>query len=163
MACNADSVSETVLHNLSFQLSPGWEYFADPRSPQTAETAPWGGSVINPARNCVLHLRVEHLDPAQGLPDLARFLANFLTYHLRPIATDELFHYMFGGLSAYSWQYHEEFESGQLNRVKVWVIGNDLGWCFVNFQGPADQFQQELDTVEELLSSMRFQSKASSI
>ena len=153
-------MSDIALSNLRFQLPTGWEYYPDPRSPQTAATAPWGGSVINPQKNCVLHLRVDQVTPEQGVPDLSRFLANFLTYHLRPIATDELFHFMLGDLSAYSWQYHEEFETGQLNRVKVWVLGNDVGWCFVNFQGPAEAFQGDLETVEDLLRGLRFQQTA---
>lgn len=158
----------------AYQTPPDW--IAYPTNNETCPTdtldsgpQAWECSFVQPELSCVLHLRVQAIEE-QKIPDLARLLANFLTYHLRPIATDELVAEKLGAQpeQSYSWSYHEEFEDGRLHKVRVWtfLVGNGSnddevqGWCFANLQGPPTVVDQQRPTAERILASVKSKRQA---
>ena len=107
-------------------------------------------------RDCVLHIRAERVRDAAELPNLSRMLAGFLTEHVTPVATDELRAFQVEEVLGFAWQYREEWEDEGERAVRVWVLGNELAWCFVSFQGPIDSVQRDLQLVDNAIVSFRF-------
>lgn len=103
----------------SVAIPEGWEFFADEH----------GGSLITPCQTAVLHIHSEGVTDAAELPNLTRMLAGFLTLHHKPVATDELLSIKLPGALCFAYQYAD------LERaVRVWIIGNEKAWAFLNFQ-----------------------------
>ena len=150
---------------IQFQLPPQWSWHPDeaivtpPSVPLKGET---GGGAVPPERDCVLHFRAERVEDPTELPNLSRMMASFLTYHVRPVATDELHSFNVGGGLGFAWQYMEEWEgdptspSGPIQAIRVWVVGNEVAWVFINFQGPREIVRQRREAVEEVISSLQF-------
>ena len=119
-----------------------------------------GGGAVPPERDCVFHVRAEPVEDVTELPNLSRMLASFLTYHVRPVATDELHSFAVGGGLGYAWQYMEEWEApeerGPIQAIRVWVVGNERAWAFANFQGPMEEVRRHRQLVDEIVSSFLF-------
>ena len=132
---------------IQFELPPEWQWYPDES----------GGGAVPPDRQSVLHVRAESVDDPAELPNLSRMMASFLTYHLRPVATDELMPFSVGGGLGYTWQYMEEWEEEpRIQAIRVWVMGNERAWAFANFQGPAALVQTSREQVDRVISSFRF-------
>jgi len=105
----------------SFEAPEGWQFFADEH----------GGSLITPCQTAVLHIHSEGVSDPAELPNLTRMLAGFLTLHHKPVATDELLPIKLPGALCFAYQYAEMERA-----VRVWIIGNEKAWAFLNFQVP---------------------------
>ncbi|MBX3167834.1 MAG: hypothetical protein KF760_10500 [Candidatus Eremiobacteraeota bacterium] len=124
----------------SLAVPEGWQFFADDQ----------GGSLITPCQTAVLHIHSEAVSDPAELPNLTRMLAGFLTLHHKPVATDELLPIKVAGALCFAYQYAE------LERVvRVWILGNEKAWAFLNFQVP---FEKELTyriTVDQLIRNFQ--------
>lgn len=105
----------------SVDVPEGWQFFADEH----------GGSLISPCQTSVLHIHSEGVSDPAELPNLTRMLAGFLTLHHKPVATDELLPVKLTGALCFAYQYAEMERA-----VRVWIIGNEKAWAFLNFQVP---------------------------
>ena len=122
------------------EIPEKWEFFADEH----------GGSLIAPCQTAVLHIHAEAVTDAADLPNLTRMLAGFLTLHHGPVATDELLPIKLPGALCFAYQYAE----GQ-RAVRVWIIGNEAAWAFVNFQVPFDRELEYRTAVDQLVKEFR--------
>lgn len=110
----------------SLAVPEGWQFFADEQ----------GGSLITPCQTAVLHIHSEAVSDAAELPNLTRMLAGFLTLHHKPVATDDLLPIKVPGALCFAYQYAEGERA-----VRVWIVGNEKAWAFLNFQVP---FEREI-------------------
>lgn len=120
----------------SIQLPPGWQFFPDLH----------GGGVIPPGSQGVLHFHSERVADSAELPNLSRMLAGFVTLHHQPVATDQLRRLSINGSDAFAWQYVDKSEQA----VRLWVVGNDAAWVFINFQASplvAASLESEIDGI----------------
>lgn len=108
-------------HLFSVDVPDGWQFFADEH----------GGSLITPCQTAVLHIHSEGVSDPAELPNLTRMLAGFLTLHHKPVATDELLPIKVPEALCFAYQYAESERA-----VRVWIIGNEKAWAFLNFQVP---------------------------
>ena len=121
----------------------GWEFYADEDEQ--------GGSWIPPCRGGVLHIHSEPVTDVSKTPALSRLLANFVTLHHQPVATDELLRWKIPGCLCYAWQYAEQGQA-----VRLWMIGNESHWAFATFQAPLEAEPQLRQCVDEMISNFRF-------
>lgn len=119
----------------------GWRFYADEH----------GGSLITPCQTAVFHIHAEEVRDKAELPNLTRMLAGFLTLHHRPVATDELLPIKLPGALSFAYQYADGPRA-----VRVWIIGNERAWAFLNFQVPFDKELEYRATADALVKSFRF-------
>ena len=105
------------------QLPEDWLYVPDEA----------GGSAIPPEKDAVLHIHCEAVVDPSKLHNLSRMLAGFVTLHHRPVATDQLLEMEWEEAIGFAWQYLEE-SSGRA--VRLWIVGHEDAWAFINFQCP---------------------------
>ena len=141
-------VSMRAQHQQLFSVSipDGWEFYPDDL----------GGSLITPCRTAVLHIHSEGVTDVAELPNLTRMLAGFLTLHHKPVATDELLPIKLPGALCFAYQYAE------LERVvRVWIIGNEKAWAFLNFQVPMERVLEYRAPVDALVRDFQISLEAS--
>lgn len=110
-----------LAHLFDCPVPPGWEFHPDEH----------GGGMVSAGRDAVLHVHAEEVtDPAE-LPNLSRMLAGFLTAHHKPVHTKELLALKLPGALGFAWQYLDGDRA-----VRVWIVGHDRAWAFLNFQCP---------------------------
>jgi len=123
------------------QIPDGWEFFPDEQ----------GGSLIAPCRTAILHIHAEAVSDPRELPNLTRMLAGFLTLHHKPVATDELLPIKLSGALCFAYQYADGPRA-----VRVWIVGNEKTWAFINFQVSFDREMQYRSLVDEWIRAFRF-------
>ena len=124
----------------AMEIPEGWHFFADEH----------GGSLIPPCQTAVLHIHAEAVVDAAELPNLTQMLAGFLTLHHRPVATDELLPIKLPGALCFAYQYAEGPRA-----VRVWIMGDEAAWAFVNFQVPLDRESEYRATVDGWVRSFQ--------
>lgn len=129
----------------SFELPPGWHW----------EGEDDGGGAIAPDRMGVLYITAQAVEDPTKLPSLTRMLAEWLTRHVRPVATDELIPARFPGARGYTWQYTEEYTNKEKHAFRVWVAGNEAAWAFLNFNGPLSLEPAVRPQVDALAASFK--------
>lgn len=115
-----------------------------------------GGSWIPPCQSAVLHVHAELVSDPAELPNLTRMLAGFLTQHHRPVATDELLPIKIPEALCFSWQYMEIAPEGWERVVRLWIVGNEKAWAFVNFQLPLTRMEALNEVVDGMIRGFRF-------
>lgn len=127
-----------AMHQQLFSIAvpEGWQFFADEH----------GGSLITPCQTAVLHIHSEAVEDTSELPNLTRMLAGFLTLHHKPVATDELLAVKLTGALCFAYQYAEIERA-----VRVWIIGNEKAWAFLNFQVPLEKEMTYRATIDSLV------------
>lgn len=124
----------------SVAVPEGWQFFPDDQ----------GGSLITPCQEAVLHIHAEAVEDVSELPNLTRMLAGFLTQHHKPVATDELLAVKLSGALCFAYQYAE------LERaVRLWIVGNEKAWAFLNFQVPLEKEMTYRATVNDLIKDFQ--------
>lgn len=131
-----------VQHQNLFSLAvpEGWQFFADDQ----------GGSLIAPCQTAVLHVHAEAVSDPAELPNLTRMLAGFLTLHHKPVATDDLLPIRVPGALCFAYQYAETERV-----VRVWIVGNEKAWAFLNFQVPYEREAGYRSTVDGLIRDVQ--------
>jgi hypothetical protein len=126
----------------SLPIPEGWQFYADEH----------GGSLITPDRTAVLHIHAEKVADVAELPNLTRMLAGFLTLHHKPVATDELLPIKLPGALCFAYQYADGERA-----VRVWIIGNEKAWAFLNFQVPLQGHAAYTAVVDGLVKDFQIQ------
>jgi hypothetical protein len=124
----------------ALEVPEGWLFYADDH----------GGSLIPPCKTAVMHIHAEAVTDVAELPNLTRMLAGFLTLHHSPVATDELLPIKLPGALCFAYQYAEGARA-----VRVWVLGNESAWAFVNFQVPLDREREYRSVVDQMIRSFQ--------
>ncbi|MFN8610080.1 MAG: hypothetical protein U0931_21235 [Vulcanimicrobiota bacterium] len=124
----------------SMPIPEGWRFFPDEH----------GGSLITPCQTAVLHVHAEKVNDPAELPNLTRMLAGFLTLHHKPVATDELLQVRLPGALCFAYQYADGDRA-----VRVWIIGDEKAWAFLNFQVPLQSHATYTAVVDDLVKDFR--------
>ncbi|MBS2039806.1 hypothetical protein JST97_32780 [bacterium] len=124
----------------SLPVPEGWQFYPDDH----------GGSLITPCRTGVLHLHAEKVADVSELPNLTRMLAGFLTLHHKPVATDELLPIKLPGALCFAYQYSDGERA-----VRVWIVGNEKAWTFLNFQVPLASHAAYTAVVDSLIKDFQ--------
>lgn len=123
------------------KIPSGWDFYPDAQ----------GGSLIAPCRTAILHIHAEAVRDPRELPNLTRMLAGFLTLHHKPVATDELLPIKLPGALCFAYQYADGPRA-----VRVWIIGNEKAWAFINFHVTFDRELEYRATVDDWVRAFQF-------
>lgn len=126
----------------SLPVPEDWQFYPDEH----------GGSLITPDQTAVLHVHAEKVTDVAELPNLTRMLAGFLTLHHKPVATDELLPIKLPGALCFAYQYSDGERA-----VRVWIIGNEKAWAFLNFQVPLERHAAYTAVVDGLVKDFQIQ------
>lgn len=114
-----------------------------------------GGAALSYQPPGVLHFSAEPVENPEELPNLSRMLANFVTLHVKPVATDQLLRFQLENSLGFAWQYKEELEGGESRLWRVWVVGNRQVYVFVSFNCALEHQEQFQPLVDEAVRSIK--------
>ncbi len=114
-----------------------------------------GGAALCHQPPGVLHFSAEPVEDPDELPNLSRMLANFVTLHVKPVATDELLRLQLDNSLAFGWQYKEDLEGGESRLWRVWVAGNQHAYVFISFNCSLKNQSHFQPLVDNIVSSIK--------
>lgn len=114
-----------------------------------------GGAALSLQPPGVLHFTVEPVENPEELPNLSRMLANFVTLHVKPVATDQLMRFQLPNSLGFAWQYREDLEGGDSRLWRVWVVGNHHAYAFISFNCALEHQEQFQPLVDEAIRSIK--------
>ena len=124
----------------SIEVPEGWQFFPDEH----------GGGLIPPDKSAVVHLYGEAVEDPADLPNLSRMLAGFITLRGKAVAPDDLFRLQIKEYPAFAWRSQEKGKKA----VRMWVVGNEFAWVFINFQADLDAESRWRLDVDRIVASL---------